>query len=63
MYVWFSELAEIVSLNNTNQLVFIIVTSRILFEVRIEFLNNILKSFIFQRLIMKGVNVAEFLKT
>jgi hypothetical protein len=33
--------SEIISLNNINQLIFLMVKSGVLFEVRTEFLNNI----------------------
>jgi hypothetical protein len=39
----FSKILEIaiISLNNINQLIFVMVTCGVLFEVRTEFLNNI----------------------
>jgi hypothetical protein len=39
--VWFLLLTEIISLNNINQLIFVMVKCGVLFEVRTEFLNNI----------------------
>jgi hypothetical protein len=39
--VWFSLQTAIISLNNINQLIFVMVKCGVLFEVRTEFLNNI----------------------
>jgi hypothetical protein len=40
-YVWFSLYTQIISLNNINQFMFVMVKYGVLFEVRTEFLNNI----------------------
>jgi D-alanyl-lipoteichoic acid acyltransferase DltB (MBOAT superfamily) len=39
-FVWFSLQTEIISLNSINQLIFVMVKSGVLFEVRTEFLNK-----------------------
>jgi hypothetical protein len=40
-FAWFSMLTVIISLNNVNQLIFVMVKCGVLFEVRTGFLNNI----------------------
>jgi hypothetical protein len=40
-FVWFSLQTAIISLNSINQLIFVMVTCGVLFEVRTDFLNNI----------------------
>jgi hypothetical protein len=40
-FVWFSLSTAITSLNNINQLIFVMVKCGVLFEVRTEFLNII----------------------
>jgi hypothetical protein len=40
-FAWFSLYTAIISLNNINQLIFVMVRCGVLFEVRTEFLNNI----------------------
>jgi hypothetical protein len=40
-FVWFSLQTQIISLNNINQLIFVMVKYGVLFEVRTEFLNTI----------------------
>jgi hypothetical protein len=40
-FVWFSLLTAIISLNNINQMIFVMMKCGVLFEVRTEFLNNI----------------------
>jgi hypothetical protein len=40
-FVWFLLQTQIISLNNINQLIFVMVKYGVLFEVRTEFLNNI----------------------
>jgi hypothetical protein len=40
-FVWFSEKTVIISLNSSNQLIFVMVKWGVLFEVRTEFLNII----------------------
>jgi hypothetical protein len=40
-FAWFSLQTAIISLNNVNQLIFVMVKCGVLFEVRTEFLNNI----------------------
>jgi hypothetical protein len=39
-FMWFSLYTGIISLNNINQLIFVMVKCGVLFEVRTEFLNN-----------------------
>jgi hypothetical protein len=41
MSSWLSVQTVIISLNNINQLIFVMVKCGVLFEVRTEFLNNI----------------------
>jgi hypothetical protein len=38
-FIWFSEYTATVSLNNVNQLIFVMVKSYVFFAVRTEFLN------------------------
>jgi hypothetical protein len=40
-YVWSSLLTSIITLNSVIQLIFVMVKCGVVFEVRIEFLNNI----------------------
>jgi hypothetical protein len=44
-FLWFSLQTAIISLNSINQLIFVMVTGCVLFEVRTEFLNIICTSF------------------
>jgi hypothetical protein len=41
VFLWFSDQTAIISLNNVNQLLFVMVKRGVLFEVRTEFLNII----------------------
>jgi hypothetical protein len=41
VFLWFSDQTAIISLNNVNQLLFVVVKRGVLFEVRTEFLNII----------------------
>jgi hypothetical protein len=50
-FVWFSLQTAIISLNNINQLIYVMVKRGALFEVRSEFLDSIYISFCFKGLI------------
>jgi hypothetical protein len=49
-FAWFSLWTAIISLHNINQLIFVMVTGCVLFEVRAEFLNNIYTTFVIKEL-------------
>jgi hypothetical protein len=50
-FIWLSLLKVIISLDSINQLIFVMVKCGVLFELRVEFLNITLTSFVFRGLI------------
>jgi hypothetical protein len=61
-FVWFSRKTAIISLNNVNQLIFVMAMCGVLFEVRTEFLNNIKTRFGFKGLNLNKVNQLIFVR-